>query len=282
MENIESKYFIDDETFNCPFCKIRGVKYVILGIVRFDETKEKELNAAFVECSKCHKISMHLSKISHIKSGLKFLLLNPNEKEYSTYSSGALCRTEDKISFLKVGYFKEHYWYYTNFTDSNGNKVDIEIDQSLILNIPTSFFTIDNRIPKQFRELINEAEKCISNNCLTGASACIRKTIYEFINKEKLEGSDYTAKIKSLKGKYNTLDDTYVDILSAIQGITSDQVHEQAYTNFDIQHTKIYIEVLKEVFNQIYVIPDELKSKQTKISSLYNAIKKDKVEKKKH
>jgi len=273
MENVESKYFIDDETYNCPFCKIRGIKYIILGIVRFNESVEKELNAVFVQCSSCHKISMHLSKLSFLNDGLKFLMVNNQTKEFKTYSNGNLWNTEDKLSFLKYLWWSSNAgWIYSKFDNDN----TLDIDKAMILNIPTSFFTIDNRIPNVFRALITESEKCISNNCLTGASACIRKTIYEFINKEKLEGDDYTSKIKSLKGKYNTLDDTYVDILSAIQGIMSDQVHEQSYVNFDIEHAKIYIEVLKEAFNQIYVIPEELKSKQSKISSMVNAIKKDK------
>lgn len=277
MESIENKYFIDDETFNCPFCKIRGVKYVVLGIVRFNESVEKELCAIFVECSKCHKISMHLSKKQYLQDGLKFYLINPLSKEKETYTEGSLLSHGSKISLFSYTYYNKNVgWTICEFDDCE----TLNIDDEIILNIPTSFFTIDNRIPRVFRDLINEAEKCISNSCLTGASACIRKTIYELINKENLEGSDYTSKIKSLKGKYSTLDDTYVDILSTVQGIMSDQVHEQSYENFDIRHAKAYIEVLKEAFNQIYVLPEELKSKHSKISSMFNAIKKDKEVKK--
>ena len=69
---------------------------------------------------------------------------------------------------------------------------------------------------KKFRELIEEAEKCVQNNCLTGASACIRKTIYEFLLYEKAVGDSYEDKIKSLKGKHLTLDDDYIDMISGI------------------------------------------------------------------
>ncbi len=275
MENIENKYFIDDEKYNCPFCKNRGVKYIILGIARFNESNDKELYSIFVECSNCHKISMHLSKLNYFEYKYKFLLINQQQKEFLTYSEHPFLKTEDKLSFLK-SIKNSSTIYYSRFYDDEGNKLDLNIDDTLILNIPTSFFTIDNRIPKKFRELITEAEKCVQNNCLTGASACIRKTIYELIAHEKLEGKDYTEKIKFLKGKHSSLNDTYVDILAAIQGITSDQVHEKSYENFDNQHAKVYIEVLKEVFNQIYVIPDELKTKQSKIATFYNVIKKDK------
>lgn len=282
MENLENKYFIDNEKFNCPFCKNRGLKYIILGIVRFNESKSKELYAIFVECTNCHKISFHLSKFPYFDKKYKFFLLDTRSKEFMTYSSGFFYACEDKLSFSKI--LKESStspFYYSNIYDENSNVMDVNIDETLILNIPTSFFTIDDRVPKKFRDLVTEAEKCISMNCLTGASACIRKTIYEFINYEKLEGDDYTSKIKSLKGKYKILDDAYVDILSGIQGIMSDNVHEQSYENYDIQHAKGYIEVLKEAFNQIYVIPEELKSKQTKISSMCSAIKQDKLEKQK-
>lgn len=276
MENIENKYFIDDETYNCPFCKIRGVKYITLGIIRFNETNSKELHSIFIECSQCHKISMHLSRAQYLNDGLKILLIDSQNKEYKTYAEGSFVTTKNKLSLLEYTSWNDYGgWISSEFQSEEG----VSIDDAIILHIPSSFFTIDKMIPKHFRELINEAEKCISNNCLTGASACIRKTIYEFINKEKLEGKDYTTKIKSLKGKYSTLDDRYVDILSAIQGITSDQVHEQSYEDFDIQHVKGYIEVLKEVFNQIYVIPNELTSTHSRISSMFSAVKEDKKSK---
>ena len=89
-----------------------------------------------------------------------------------------------------------------------------KIDENVFHSQPTSFFTLDNRIPRIIRELITEAEGCLKMNFLTGASACMRKTIYELLVKEKTEGTDYESKIKSLKKKYTTIDPIYFDILA--------------------------------------------------------------------
>ena len=58
MENIEGKYFIDEDKYNCPFCKNRGIKYVVLGIAKFNEKTDKYIYAVFVECSHCHNVSI--------------------------------------------------------------------------------------------------------------------------------------------------------------------------------------------------------------------------------
>ena len=46
-----------------------------------------------------------------------------------------------------------------------------------------------------------EADGCLKNNSMIGASACIRKPIYELTEHEKAEGGSYDAWIKSLKAK---------------------------------------------------------------------------------
>ena len=53
-------------------------------------------------------------------------------------------------------------------------KNDINIDENIFYSVPSSFFTIDSRVPKEIRELISEAEGCVKMNYLTGASACTR------------------------------------------------------------------------------------------------------------
>ena len=132
-------------------------------------------------------------------------------------------------------------------------------------------------MPRKFRELIEETEKCIKNNCLTGASACIRKIIYEFLIQENAQGGNYDEKIKSLKGKYKSLDDQYLDMLSGIQGIMCDQVHEcTVYEKFQSSQAKAYLEILKEIFYHVYILPEETKNKKSKIDVLYAQIIKQK------
>lgn len=273
MENIEGKYFIDENKYNCPFCKNRGVKYVVLGIAKFNEKKDKNIYAVFVECSSCHNVSMHLVKDDkYIEFSeptgyggnytFNFHFLGNNSKEFRTYS-------QNSYNVQQEAEIKTY--------SKNGEKTPICDDNNMILHIPTSFFTIDERIPRKFRELIEEAEKCIQNNCLTGASACIRKTIYEFLLQENATGNNYDEKIKSLKGRHKTLDDNYIDMISGIQGIMCDQVHESTiYEKFTSQQAKGYIEILKEIFNHFYVLPQEASAKKSKIDALVGMIQKQK------
>ena len=269
MGDIESKYFIDENKYNCPFCKNRGVKYIITGIARFNEKRDKDLYAVFVKCSNCHNVSMHLVKkdkfvnfeanINHTYYDCDFLLLSNFCSDLVTYS-------DKRCTHGVCAELKKHYY--------GEKKVPICEDEHIIMSIPTSFFTIDERIPKKFRDLIEEAEKCIQNNCLTGASACIRKTIYEFLIKENAQGNNYDEKIKSLKGRCKTLDDQYIDMIAGIQGIMCDQVHESTvFENFTSRHAKAYIAVLKEIFNHFYVLPKEASVKKAEIDTLFSEIK---------
>ena len=248
MSEIETKYFIDSSKYNCPFCETRSVGYKVVGAVNFDEKINKTMQAIFVQCYQCDKMSLHLSKKNLVYIGIdkNFMVLSQ-----STYYVASRERYVGDIEMLgDVG----------------------DIDDQVVMHIPTSFFTIDERIPAKFRNLINEAEKCISNNCITGASACIRKVIYQFISDRKLAGNDYEEKIKSLKTEYPSLDDSWITILCHIQGITSDQVHEDSYTKFKIGNAKAYLEIMKEIFNEIYVLPEERKSKSSKISLMVGEI----------
>ena len=186
---LDKMYFIDEHTYNCPFCNRNNLPYEIAGKANFDWSKNKACYVYFVECSFCEKKSMHLS--------------------FSDIATHISCRPFQQFA-------------------SN-----IIIDQKIFFSQPTSFFVLDERIPAVLRELLAEAESCLKMNLLTGASACTRKAIYELLNKENAEGADYESRIKSLKGKYPDCDPDYFDILSAIQNMTSEKVHEQSWPKWD-------------------------------------------------
>ena len=106
---------------------------------------------------------------------------------------------------------------------------DQELDDLFFYSVPTSVFAIDDRIPKQIRELLTEAEGCLKSNFLTGASACARKIVYELALREKAEGDDYEARVKSLKTKLPHVDGAFFDTLVTVQEVTSEKVHENWY-----------------------------------------------------
>lgn len=231
---LDAKYFVDNKTYNCPFCNRRNVTYHNLGYDKFDWSNRKECYIWRIECSSCDKISIHL-----------------------TYKD--LC--EDG---------------YTRTLRS-----DIDIDSNIFYSVPTSFFVVDRRIPAAVRELITEAEGCMKMNFLTGASACTRKAIYELLIKEKAQGAKYEDQIKSLKAKHPELNPELIDTLAHIQDMTSDKVHEQSWPKWDAQNLKLFLETLKVILHEIYVVPGERKARIDLVKSLKEEHVKAKKDKKK-
>ncbi len=228
---LDKKYFIDINTYNCPFCNRNSVPFQLENTFMFDWSNEKKCFGFIIMCKYCSMRSMHLSY----------------ERIFYFYDSQPQC--ESGIS---------------------------DIDSIVFYSVPTSFFILDKRIPATIRELISESEGCLKMNYLTGASACMRKAIYELLIKEKTEGEDYESRIKWLKEKYPDSDPTLFDILYHIQDMTSDKIHEQSWDKWDSNYLKLIIETLKTVLHDIYVIP-EVKAERSKfIQELRAGLIKDK------
>ena len=155
-----------------------------------------------------------------------------------------------------------------------------DIDSKVFYSVPTSFFVLDNRIPAILRELITEAEGCLKMNFLTGASACMRKAIYELLVIEKVEKGDYENRIKSLKGKHPDCDPSHFDILAHIQDMTSDKIHEQSWDKWDSGYLKLIIETLKTILYEVYVLPKIKAERSQTIQKMREAVVKDKKQKK--
>lgn len=234
---LDKKYFIDNEVFNCPFCNRRNVVYVITEFFTFNWSKDKDCYVYLTQCASCDNVSMHLS-FQDIK-----------EKQPKFHYQGT--------------------WFHRFLPD-------IDIDSLIFYSQPTSFFVVDRRIPRILRELITEAEGCLKMNYLTGASACMRKAIYELLVYEKVEGDDYETRIKSLKGKYPDSDPSYFDTLASIQDMTSDKIHEQSWDKWDSPNLKFIIETLKSVLYDIYVTPQIKKERSIEIQRLKEKVEQDK------
>lgn len=160
--------------------------------------------------------------------------------------------------------YSNAYYFATNIDD---------LDSQFFYSVPSSFFVMDDRIPKAIRELITEAESCKKMNFLTGASACARKAIYELLVKEKAVGDSYEDKIKSLKDKFSSVDEELFDVLGHIQSMTSDKVHEQSWPKWDAKNLTLIIETLKAVLHEVYVVPEEKKGRAAKIQQLLQNVR---------
>lgn len=248
MDNL---VIIDTKRHNCSHCGTKSAKYENVKFVKLDEHNEKSLCCMFLKCAECGKISMHL--IKNLKLSKEFIYCMADSDEIF----------KEEIPLVHAPY---------------GNSIEISVENiknNIIMSIPTPKFIVNNKIPTKLRHLLIEALNCIKENALVGASACIRKALYEFLLQENASGKNYTDKIKSIKGKWNNLDE-YLDVLIGIKGLTSDKIHEESFCNFSSDDAKTCIKILEEIFVEVYVIPEERKNKKKLILERYSKAKEEK------
>ncbi len=241
LSHLDKKYFIDAHKYNCPFCKRNHVTFKMIDAFSFDWGNNKKCHGYLIQCNSdgCEKKSMHLS-FKELREGY-------------------------------VEYNRQHY--YNRFAD------DLEdIDKELFFSQPTSYFILDNRIPEQIRELLYEAEKSRQANLLVGASACLRKAIYELLEYEKTivknpktGYADYQASIDALKLKFSFVASELFDAIGHIQELASDSVHEGSWEAWDSPKLKILIELTKAVLHEMYVVPEERKGRLGVLNQIKSA-----------
>ncbi len=195
----------------------------------------------------CKQTSLHLSNyhitLFQYQTGTKFDDVYYVDKD-------------DKETKIAIGRLSEH---------------GLELDDLFFYHQPTSFFTLDNRIKSNIRELISEAEGCAKMGYMVGASGCLRKAIYEFLENE-YKGietpENYEDKIKGLKTKYPNITVEYFDALSNIQDMASKNLHEGSWEVWKKPQFDFLLAVVKELLVDIYVRPQEKTSILQKVLSL--------------
>jgi len=160
--------------------------------------------------------------------------------------------TFSNLEVTRVGNYGDGSPFY-RFSLPAGNPIDL--DSHFFYSVPTSFFVLDERVPKILRELLTESEGCLKSNFLTGASACARKIIYELSALNNATGDNYEDRIKSLKALHAEVDPAFFDTLLTVQHITSTKVHENSYDGWEGKHLRVILAALSEVLHEIYVVP---------------------------
>jgi hypothetical protein len=61
QSHLDSKYFIDEKVYNCPFCNRRHITYSLREVLEFNWTASKTCWLYVVRCNGCLKRSLHLS-----------------------------------------------------------------------------------------------------------------------------------------------------------------------------------------------------------------------------
>jgi hypothetical protein len=181
-------------------------------------------------------------------------------------------KTSMHLSFQELRSYNRHSGHSSRFMP------DLDIDAALFFSQPTSYFILDSRIPEKVRELIYEAENSRKSNYLVGASACLRKAIYELLEHEKsiVKNSktgyaDYQASIKSLKEKFTNVASELFDALGHTQEMASDNVHEGSWEAWDSPKLRFIIELTKATLHEMYVVPEERKERLDLLGQMKSA-----------
>lgn len=171
-------------------------------------------------------------------------------------------KTSMHLSFQELRKYTQYSGHLDQFIASS------DIDTFLFFSQPTSYFILDNRVPEKVRELIYEAENSRKSNFLVGASACLRKAIYELIEHEKTivknpktGYANYEESMKALAKKFPKVESELFEALGHIQEMTSNNVHEGSWEAWDSPKLRILIELTKATLHEMYVVPEERKER---------------------
>lgn len=263
----DRKYFITGDTYNCPFCNRRNVKYKIEEWDAFDWDNDRKVFYYKIKCSDCENQSLHLSNLNIKRTG------------WDTFAEPLVGITYKEITVQPPRPGQPPYEQVDTFLKTKGGD-PAELDELFFFHQPTSFFTIDIRIPKSIREPLSESENCLKNNFLTGSSAGLRKAIYKLLKHEHIPIQDgdenfhrYNERIKLLAQKYKTVEQELFHDLEVIQGLTSQELHENDWEDFDATTLRFLLEVARQLLHELYVEPELRKERQKKILGLKNAAK---------
>jgi len=261
----DSKYFTSGRTYNCPFCKRGSVAFTIEDKGNFSTSRQKNVYYYIIRCKEleCNKKSFHLSRYN--------LVIKKNSDSADSYFIEP--PTEETVGYERTPKFTVPFPQKV-IRNSDGKDLK-ELDKVFHCHMPTSFFTLNELIPEEIRKSLSEAENCLSNNFLTGASGCLRKAMYKLLKHQEiphLEGDSYInfdVRIDKLQAKFPGIETSLFEHLKIIQDLTSQELHENDWNDYDGSTIKFLIELIKKhILYEIYILPVERGIKREKLSQL--------------
>lgn len=264
--NNDNKYFIDEATYNCPFCNRRQVKYKIAETGSYDCSNTKTVYFYLVRCEDCEKTSFHLS------------MYDLKTRKWGNYDESVFVFPLKQVITRKSASHSRFEDIEKDILNEKGSPK--ELDEVIFYSQPTSFFTIDERIPKSIREPLSESDNCLKSNFITGASGALRKAVYKLLKHEKIpEKNDnstikHAERIEYLKKKYPTLEPDLLNELKTIHALTSQELHENDWEDFNAHQLRFLITVTKEILLEMYVTPDAKEKRRKELADLKEKAKK--------
>jgi hypothetical protein len=130
--------------------------------------------------------------------------------------------------------------------------------------VTPAFLKLDDRVPASLRELLLEADTCVTNGLMIGATGCAQRAIEALLKLEKVEGSGHEARVRSLNEKTPGLPQLLITVLSQL-GDVSNNVKLPANT------LQLLLATVKAVAYEIYVVAPERSERTDHIRRLLDS-----------
>ena len=115
-----------------------------------------------------------------------------------------------------------------------------------------TFLTLDERIPASVRELLIEADGCVTNGYLTGGTACAQRAVDAILKFEKAEGPTFDSRVHSLGEKNPAVAKMLLTVLVQLGDAGSRDT-----ARLTVNTLQLLVVTLKAVAYEIYVVgPD--------------------------
>jgi hypothetical protein len=124
----------------------------------------------------------------------------------------------------------------------------------------------DDRVPASVRELLLEADGCVANGFLTGATACAQRSVDALLKLEKTDGATHDARVRALADKTPGLPPILMTVLTQLGDVAArDTVKLTPNT------LQLLLATLKAVAHEIYVVAPERSDRLQHIRRLLDA-----------
>lgn len=133
--------------------------------------------------------------------------------------------------------------------------------------VTPAFLALDARVPTSLRDLLGEADGCLTHNFLTGATACAHRAMQGLLTIEKVDGADVPGRIRALNEKYPAVPQMLSSVLLQFGDATS-----RDGAKLNANGLNLLVVTLKAVLYEIYVLGPERAERLDYVRQVFESI----------
>ena len=127
-----------------------------------------------------------------------------------------------------------------------------------------AFLKLDDRVPASLRELLFEADGCVANGLMIGATGCAQRAVQALLRLEKIEGTGHEARIRTLNEKTPGLPQLLITVLMQLGDVA-------ANVKLPANTLQLLLATVKAVAYEIYVVAPERSERTEHIRRLLDS-----------